>query len=314
MMHLKDLNPYLYSLLLFSVTTGCKTNSERSEHFSTKMVFSEPIECKFMGKFTINNVHNHTSIIDPPQAGEMLIPKTIEQPNKYYGYSASRSHNAILLSAYRKNNHYEISWLYTNHWRKISRIQNIPVNNQHDKDIEWLAYKKQHILLYDNIKYRKSTRKGYVLGYVTNDPVVFVPIQYSFYGTAECFVAHNNLFLFVNDYASEQMVVYCINLLDYKITKIYHELMNTPYHEGTMSIIPSPGNHYIGFDRLNPYTTDGAGVWLLDTHTMKCKQITFGNHSHYYHNLIGWKSSSQLYVYDVDTFSLYLLTLKTMPS
>lgn len=76
-----------------------------------------------------------------------------------------------------------------------------------------------------------------------------------------------------------------------------------------MSIIPSPDNHYIAFDRLNPYITDGAGVWLLDTHTMKCKQITFGNHSHYYQNLIGWKSSSQLYVYDVVTSSLYLLTL-----
>lgn len=182
-----------------------------------------------IGKYSIDNVLIHTSIIDPPKSDEVVIQKSIEQQNKYYGYSAARSQNAILLSAYQKHNHYEIFWLYTNQWGKISRIMNMPINKQHDKDIEWLAYKNKHILLYGHIKYMRSTRHGYVLGYVTNDPVVFVPIQYSFYGSAECFVEHDHLFLFVNNYASEQMVIYCVNLLNYKTTKIYHELMNTPH-------------------------------------------------------------------------------------
>lgn len=85
-----------------------------------------------------------------------------------------------------------------------------------------------------------------------------------------------------------------LNAVSNKARNIYSDRY-LPGQRDIWTMQRSPNGKYIAFDRVNysSMSDESSGIWLLNTATGKCQQITFQSNKVYAHRIVYWVSDSE---------------------
>ncbi len=308
-MYLKTLKFYSYSLIVIVSLLGCgKRRIIQSDH-STSVVVHPGFSLVAIGKWSVDAIPKRYMPPFRETMPKLIVPKFKNVNAQYFRYCAFNTGDGFITYAQTHRNGPLKFWACSKGWQNRKNIANLPVVYFDDMDMEWDNATKHLILLVNNRDVITGARNGFTVGFVSCKSPSFRQLFNQPRGEATACIAGGSIYVFEMCYNPNSLTIYSINLRSHPTKILYRESNRLRGHEAPMLIIPSPDGHTIAFDRLNPYANDGCGIWLINTLTSTCQQVSFGNHAHYYHNLLGWESSNELYFYDVYNSTVYQLTL-----
>ena len=309
MMHLKILKRCSCNLIVIVSLLGCGERRIIRSGNSTTVGVHPGFGLVAIGKWSIGAIPKRYMPPFPEMITEAIVPKFIIDHAQYFRYRAVNAGDGFITYAQKKRNDTLKFWAYSKGWQNRKNVTNLPVPNNDDIDMVWDGTTKHLILLVNERDVKTGVRNGFTVGSLSCKSPSFHQLFDQPRGDATVCIADGSLYVFQMCYNPNNLTIYSINLQSHSTKILCRESSLLRGHEAPMLIIPSPDGHNIAFDRLNPYANDGCGIWLLNTLTSTCQQVSFGNRVHYYHNLLGWKSSNELYFYDVYNSTVNQLTL-----
>ena len=300
----------LCNVLCLLIIYGCnasrghilRNNQERSDITRVAKGYT----LTYLGRFASD------SVIASEDVGSLenypAIPKGI-LPTGYKDSNAFRTNHFIILTAITKHDEAASAWLYSRDWKLIGPVGNIPSTPGQSLFAIWDKYHQRLALL---IWTDTSHKRSFDSGLITASPPLYKPLFHLDYGAwADAEWATGKLVIFTTNYANTKREIICIDPIRGAVEKLYQESTTIPGHQNFGSILVSPDNTKIAFDRLAPEYNEGCGIWILDMLSGQCYQVTFSDKSHYCHELLFWKTSKQLEfsAYEGDPSPRYLLNL-----
>ncbi len=296
----------IYTMMLLA---SCGLHLPKATVRSKAVVVHTAFRLRAMGQYNEDSIPKKFLPAFPNTVIKRPVPARLMGSRMYTCWRAIAMGGVNLVYAVGVKDNRRHFWIYTRDWQNLGPIEGLPTAGRNGMEMFWDQHTRRLILLLNGRANEPGNFNGFTVGYLSAASRLYREIYHKTKSSASAYICDTSLYLFELTDDPGVFTIRRLNLQTLRVSRVYREITNHSGHEQPMLVVPSPDGHLLAFDRLNPYPSEGCGIWIFNTRTSICQQVTFGNRKHYYHNLLGWKSSRSLYFYDVFHGTVYELTL-----